>query len=441
MAKKTSPPKKSPSKKIAVATEQITVFDARREPSFLAHALDVDRVHQILRSAELGDTRDLFSLYRDLIASDAHSQGEFSKRKIAVLGDEMSILPFDQTSPADVDAADFVETAISKCRSFLMAGSALMDGCLYPVSVVEKVFKATGNSSRPFALADLVTVPYHLLDYVDGTLKIFDTDAAGNVLSTKHIPDSARYIIHRGHILTSLDNWGGPMRSILFWWLLSTMDREWWARFLDRYGSPFLVGKYDRNDNNSRGVLERAFSMATRLGGLVVSDGTSVELKEAAASSSGDAYEKFLAICQREKSKLIIGQTLSAESQSTGLGSGVSEQHEMVRQDIRKFDARLLAATLRDQLFQQLLFVNGMAANAPIVRYAKDVDSDRQNFVGVLKELRSTDFEIDDSEVDRVSGIMGIKCRRRPASSMMPFAAPEVAALRPFRRGPSMVAV
>ena len=48
-------------------------------------------------------------------------------------------------------------------------------------------------------------------------------------------------------LLTSVpDNWGGPMRSIIFWWLLGHMGRDWWARYLDKYGSPFVVGKYDQ---------------------------------------------------------------------------------------------------------------------------------------------------------------------------------------------------
>ena len=91
-------------------------------------------------------------------------------------------------------------------------------------------------------------------------------------------------------MLTTPDNRGGPMRSLVFWWLLSSMGRDWWARFLDKYGSPFLVGKYDQADDASRGVLERAFQWAVRVGGIVVSKQTEVEIIQASASQSGDAF-------------------------------------------------------------------------------------------------------------------------------------------------------
>lgn len=51
--------------------------------------------------------------------------------------------------------------------------------------------------------------------------------------------DATRYIIHRGHVMPTPDTWGGPARALLFWWLLSSMSREWWSQFLERYGQPF----------------------------------------------------------------------------------------------------------------------------------------------------------------------------------------------------------
>ena len=111
------------------------------------------------------------------------------------------------------------------------------------------------------------------------------------------------------------------MRSLVFWWFFGAMDRESWARFIDRYGSP--LGKYDQADDESRTVLERAFNQATKLFGVVISKETEVELMQASAAPTGEAFEKFHDIACREKSKLIVGQTGSQNTKSTGLGSGV----------------------------------------------------------------------------------------------------------------------
>jgi phage gp29-like protein len=204
------------------------------------------------------------------------------------------------------------------------------------------------------------------------------------------------------------------MRSILFWWLLASMDREWWARYLDRYGSPFLVGTYDRGDNESRSVLERAFSYATRIGGLVVSDGTKVEIKESAAGNNGDAYARFIQLCNDEMSKLIVGQTLSASPSPTGeLGGGTARLQESVRQDIRKFDARLLLQTLRLQLFRQYLDVNGFTGEVPLCTYGADSADELRATMSVVKEAYAAGLELEDAGVAQLNAKSGLSFRRR----------------------------
>lgn len=74
---------------------------------------------------------------------------------------------------------------------------------------------------------------------------------------------------------------------------------------------------------------------------VVVSKQMEVEVVQSASSQQGDVYEKFLSICQREKSKLILGQTLSSESQALGIDGGAKDLHGQVRQDIRQWDALL----------------------------------------------------------------------------------------------------
>lgn len=431
-----APRKTKQSSRQTVPTDPVTVINMRYEPSSLAQGMDVDRVHSILRAAEAGDTRDLFALYRDIMLSDAHLQGEFAKRKLAVLGDPMTFMPYEKNNQADADVAISVRNMVSGCKSWRFGCAHLLDGCLYPVSIVEKLYAASGVAASPFALKALIPVPSYLFDFSQGTMRIYDVNpSTGEILSTSHAVEPARYIVHRGHVLSTPDNWGGPMRSILFWWLLSAMDREWWARFLDRYGSPFLVGTYDRGDKDSRSVLERAFAMSVKLGGLVIADGTRVDIKEAAAASTGEAYERFLSICQREKSKLILGQTLSAEAQPTGLGSGVSDQQESVRQDIRKFDAAMLSETLRDQLITQFIQINNLAGRPPNIAWGSDSVEESRATIELLKAIRETDAELTDEGMASVSERTGLQLRRRavaPAGPPAFFAAGEVGAVHPF---------
>lgn len=401
--------------------KRVTIYDRRQDPGYTVAQLDVDELHSILREAEGGYPQRLFAVYRDLILSDSHSQTEFSKRKLAVLGDVLNCLAEDKKNANDVAAAKFCDDQVNEISDWIFICSHLMDSTIWPVSVVEKVYRANGTG---YEIAELVPVDYQLLDYSTGKLMIKDTDPkTGTVLGTMHAPDKTRYIIHRGHLLTTADNWGGPLRSILFWWLLGTMDRDWWARFLDRFGSPFMVGKYEQSDDQSRSTMERAFSMAVKVGGLVVSKETDVEIKQAATQSAGEAFEKFHAIAQREKSKLILGQTLSADAQSTGMGSGVADAQMEVRGDIRNFDARMLGQTIRTQLFKQLVWINGMPGKPPKAVWGSESAADVTAVGKLLESLFKSGLTIDDSSLESLSERVGLTIQRMPtpAAGVSPF--------------------
>jgi phage gp29-like protein len=421
-----------------VPQEQVTILNSRYLPEALAQGMDVGRVHSVLRAAESGDTRDLFALYRDVMLGCSHLQAEFSKRKLAVIGDPMSFLPVDKKDADDVAAADHARDQVLQCKGWRMACSHLLDSCLYPVSLLEKVYAPAGiGANVVFNLRALVPVPHHLLDFTTGVLRIWDVDpATGGPLATTHEADPVRYILHRGHILSGPDNWGGPMRSILFWWLLATMDREWWARFLDRYGSPFLLGTYPRGDADSRGTLERAFALAVKLGGLVISEDTKAELSQAAATaSSGQAYADFINLCHNEISKLVLGQTLSAQPSPTGeLGSGTATLQSGVREDIRLFDATLLSETLRDQLFTQFNEINGFPGQPPRIVFGSASASEMHNTIELLKAIRATDVEIADDAIATLSELTGLSLQRRQSG-----AAPVPFSVTPYSAAPATV--
>lgn len=410
------------SKKPVVPTKQITVVDSRSETPSLAPGMTAERILSAIAEAEYGDTRNLFALYRDMIYTDSHLQNEINKRKLAVLGDSMQYLAFEKKQKADEDAAAAVRQELGGFSGWIRVCSALLDSSLYPVSVVEKVFRAVGPR---YVIATLIQVPYQLLDFATGQLMIRDTNPANGLpLGSMHEPDPSRYIIHRGHLLSAPDNWGGPMRSVLFWWLLSTMSREWWSRFLEKYGSPFLVGKY--HDPEGKSILTQAFSAAVRLGGLVISEDTEVEIKEASAASSGEGYERFISMCNREKSKLVLGQTLSSEAQPTGLGEGTSRMQEEVRQDIRRFDARMLAETLRDQLLRQWCASNRLPGQPPLLVWGAESQSDIEQTTKLFSSLKTAGLRVSDDSLHVLSDRLGLDLERetQPFTPALPFNVP-----------------
>lgn len=399
--------------------DQQTVDSAKHEAQMAADRLSVEALFAAIDQAVAGDTTELFVIYRDYLLGDPHIQSEFTKRKLAVLGDSMAVSPANRNNASDVAAADFVRSQIpTGVPGFRHACSHLLDSTLWPVAVLEKVFRLEADR---YVLDRLVPVPHHLLDFRSGRLRIKDQAADGLPLTSAHDADPNRYIVHRGHLLSTPDFFGGPFRSILFWTLFCNQSRAWWIRFLDRFGSPFLVGHFPTGDTASKDLLIKAFSAATKLFGLAVSKQVDVDLKEA-STSSGDAFEKFFMIARREQSKLIIGQTLSAEAAAPGLGNGGSDLHGQVRDDIRQFDAVMLLETIQDQLVKQLLFINGMVGLPPAITWGSASTAQLRAKVGVLKELYLAGIELADDGLKPLSDETGLPLKRREQAPAMPFA-------------------
>jgi len=407
------------------------------DQSLSSSTLDVGTVHAILDGTDVGNTNEYFALCDLLLLSDSHLQGELAKRKLALLGDQYVVAPMDKKNAQDVAAAKAIQEMIEGLPSFLEACASLLDGSIWPLAIVEKVFRrATINSKLSYEVDKLIRVPPRLFDYIEtGYLRIWDTNPdTGMIIGTRSDPDPMRYIIHRGHLLTTPDYRGGPMRALVFWSLFTNFDRDWWARFLDRYGSPFMVGKYDQSDDDSRIILENAFSLASRLGGIVISKQTDVELKEAMSKSGGEGFELFLKTCQREKSKLVVGQTTSADAEHGGMGStGVATAQAHVRGDIRQFDSVWLSNTLKHQLFNPFLKINGIPGSVKITWGAEEA-ADIEQTSAAVNNLASAGIEVTDEGLDTLGTRVGLPLQRKkvvapptqgkaPGGKIMPFTA------------------
>lgn len=378
----------------------------------LATTLTVTRLHDILDSARNGDVTPLFTLYRDVVLSNSHIQAEFAKRKLAVIGDECVLLPADADNSDEATNSELLEPLIFNVPGWLQSCVHLLDSTLWPVAIVEKVFAPADLGPIRFTLAELRPVPHHLIDLRKGDLRLYDVDQdTGRPLLTSQPVDPERYIVHRGHMLSVADTHGGPMRSILFWFLFASLGRDWWARFVDRLGAPIIIGKYPAGDDEAKRVIKQAMAAFNRTHGLSVTDSTSLEMVQAGAQS-GENYEKFITLCHHEISKLILGQTLSSEAQNTGLGSGVATSHDSVRRDIRRMDALRLADTIRSQLLTQLVAINGLRGNAPVLRWVEDTDEDAARYGKLLVDIRNAGYEVDDDDLPNASRRIGLKLRR-----------------------------
>lgn len=395
-------------------TKTRVVVRGHQQPPASSHVVDVDVLHGYLRSAEAGDCTQLFGLYRDIVASHSHTQAEFSKRKLAVLGDPLSLVPADPEDPTQASLAGGVQAHLMDRPGWIGFLSHCLDSTLYPVALTERSYKISGQAGWRYELGDLRPVPHIHLAWPYGVFSIKDTNEDGYFLGTFSEPNPRLHIVHRGHLLSSVpDYWGGPMRSIIFWWLFATMDRDWWARFLDRFGSPFLEGKYDETDDRARYELADAFSAATRLFGLVVSKDTEIKMHQANTQSGGEAFEKFHTTANEEISKVIIGQTTSAGAKNLGLnGGGQAAAQSEVREDIRRYDALALGHLIKTQILAPLWRLNGWTTPLPNVAFGAVSEEEADLTGDLVASLFQAGLEPTDEGLQTLSKKLGLALRR-----------------------------
>lgn len=410
-----------------------------------SRVLDVQRIQNALRSAEYGEVYLLYAIFRDMLAGYSHLQCEWGKRRAVIVGNTESVIPFSEDQ-ADIVGAEVIQQMIEGCDNWFSALDDFMDATLYPLSASEKIYEPVslsdaGRYKHPlrFRLKAISRIPFELhcfrvpyqtsyssegslsynVDDWESWLRFYSTLSNGAIdytLGNTYRPNRDHHIVHHGNLVGNSipPNFGGQMRAILFWWLLATQDRDWWAQFLEKYGAPFLKGAVDSQQKDTISNLQQAFALANRLGGIVYDKRAVVELEQANQTDGSQSHKVFNDYCNCEVSKIVIGQVLSSTPKNTGLGSGMADQAEEVREDIRMRDSLRLQDTLRTQLFRQFLDVNGYSkSRTPFIYWGGMRPNAAAMFASTLKDLGAGQYELDDEGITTASRKFGFAIRRR----------------------------
>lgn len=385
------------------------------EPPAISHNMSVDRVLNAFRQAEGGDALELFSLYREIRLGNAHFQNLYNQRKLGVLTKALNVVPADETNSDDVLAAEAAKV-LTRVPGWSTIGlNHLLNGHVYPLAVLEQCYCVAPANKQGirYVPEEFAIVPYHSLDWSMGHLQIWDLDpVTGSRLGTRQAPIPGRHIVHRGHLLTDIpDNWGGPLRAALFWWLFATMSRDWWVRFLDRMGIPLMVGKYDTADTGSRDILKRAFASATKLFGLVISKETDIDFHEVNTTGHGDAFKAIHEFANGELSKLILGQTMTVTAQSGGLGGAQADVQENVQGSIEAWDLTALAECVNRDIIAFFLQVNGFSGRA-ILQVATDTTAELDSRTKFLVAIHNAGLEPTDEGIKVLNKASGLPVQR-----------------------------
>lgn len=361
--------------------------------SFDATGIEPETLARIFRDANVGNTAAQFDLAEQLEEKDAHYQSVLNTRKRGVLRLDFTVDAADTSEEAEADAQfvrDFLDRDELQDEVY-----DILDAIGKGISFSEIVWD---HSERQWDIAEIVNCPQRWFEFdrIDGvTPRLIDE---GN---TRLDLDPYKYIVHSHKSKTGLPVRGGLVRPCAWMWLFKNFTFRDWAVFVDAYGQPIRIGKYDAGASaEDREVLLRAVTSIGSDLGAIIPQSMSIEfIRDQGATSSADLFERFIRIADEQMSKAVLGQTSTTDAMQGG-GLAGNEAHNEVRGDICDSDAVQLSATLNKQLVQPYVYLNkGPRKKYPRLRIGRAERIDAVKEAQVVSTMVSAGAKISQKKI------------------------------------------
>ena len=322
---------------------------------YVADGLSPEKLAAIFRQADGGDMRSQAELFETIEERDAHVLCERDKRRNAIIDLDSKVEPATDDQ-RDLKVAEFVEAAIVALDDWDDSLVVLQDAVGKGYSSMELRWD---NSEGGSQIVDMPVIPQRRFLFHDekGVPTRIPRLITDREMMGEDIPPFASIT----HIYGGKT--GSPTRSAIYrvcaWMtLFKTYSIKDWAIFSEIYGMPLRIGKYESgaNDDDKRALRSAISSIGSDAAG-IISKNTEIEFIETTkGATAADLWEKLASFCNRENSKALLGQNLSAEVQ--GGSFAASKTHNEVRLDLLRADARAIASTIRRQLIKPLVGYN-----------------------------------------------------------------------------------
>lgn len=305
------------------------LYDHQAVDFFAAAMRLTPDVDEILRKAGLGRAGLRQLEYDDEVACAIET------RLTALLGTPWRL------EPGEGPAHDLCHDQLTLHFDDLVTG--IFNARLYGYSVVELVW----NEDR--TLKEAAEKPFEwFVPTKEGELLNTQTNAyAGDPVDTTY-----KFLLTRYR-----KSWRNPRGEALlsrcYWpWFFRTHGWRFYAKFLERHGSPLLVGKGDN-------PTEMAKALQSALASAVAAVGKEDSVESVGSGNAGVAFESFQRAQDKRIQKVILGQTLTTDSDGKG-SYALGKVHDDVRDDRRQGDIKMVSRTIQ-RFLAALCALNGIA--------------------------------------------------------------------------------
>lgn len=363
-----------------------------------ADGLNPVKLAAILREAETCDATAYLELAEQMEEKDLHYAAVLGVRKRAIRALELHVDPGDETDAAGALAEMTRDVLMSTAiRTSLID---MMDAIGKGFSVCEIVWERDGKDLK---IADV--------DYVDPRWFEFDRENGRHLYLRDNAgphplrPDS--YVIHLSRAKSGLPIRGGLARLAAWAYMFKNFTVKDWAIFLEAYGHPLRLGKYDSSATPSdRQTLLRAVRQIGVDMAAIIPKTMEVDVITGATAGAEKLYEGSARWWDEQISKGVLGQV--ATTDAIAGGHAVGKIHENVRDDIRDADAEQLAATLQRDIagpLRRLRFPAGARIALPNIRFAPKEAVDPRLLLDLAKEAGNLGIRIATADIYKAFAI------------------------------------
>lgn len=304
-----------------------------RQPKDLSHW------KQALQAAEDPDYPDfspLQNLFHD-IENDGHLTGIIEKRILNIINSE---IVFTEDEKENELISELIES-----EAFELLIRYVIESKTHAHSLCWVDITLPGQKEPEVKLIDRrhVVPPLHIYKFRDSDNNNSGVDYTENPL--------CNYIISAGR-----EKDLGLLLKCAPYALMKRGDISDWATFAEVFGMPLRKGTYPAHNPLARKELIEAMDNMGSASSVAVPEGSNIEFVQNTTSTSGKGiHESFADFCNKEMSKIILGNTLTTDAEG---GKYKGDIHAKSEESILKADRRFVLRYLNTKL-KHLLELHG----------------------------------------------------------------------------------
>ena len=342
-----------------------------------ADTLTPARLATIMREADQGNIEPYLTLAEEMEEREPHYRSVVGTRKMAVSGTPFSVKSASD-SAHDKAIADHVELILQRPATEGLVLD-LMDAVAKSFSCVEIMWDRSGKSWEPLGY-----------EHRSQRFFVFDRDTRSTpLLQSLNDPFGVpltpfKWLVHVPKLASGIPIRCGLARPAAIAYAAKRYTVADWLAFLDVFGMPIRVGKYPASMVSKKAELLRAVRAIGSDAAAVIPAEMSIEFIEAKGSAGGQTlFQASAEYWDKQISKVVLGQTMSSDD---GASLAQSKTHERVRFDIKKADARSVAATINRDLIKPFVLLNyGPQVAYPEIVLQTDEPEDRTALISAVK--------------------------------------------------------